>query len=40
MKIYFDGCSRMWGGELENKEQERFSFLVSKELGAEEYKRL
>ena len=37
MKIYFDGCSRMWGGELENKEQERFSFLVSKELGAEEY---
>lgn len=36
-KIYFDGCSRMWGGELENKEQERFSFLVSKELGAEEY---
>ena len=37
MKIYFDGCSRMWGGKLENREQERFSFLVSKELKAEEY---
>ena len=37
MKIYFDGCSRMWGGELENREQERFSALICKELDAEEY---
>jgi len=37
MKIYFDGCSRMWGGELENREQERFSALICKKLDAEEY---
>lgn len=37
MKIYFDGCSRTWGGELDNREQDRFSALVCKELGAEEY---
>ena len=37
MRIYFDGCSRMWGGELENREQERFSALVCKKLNAEEH---
>jgi len=37
MKIYFDGCSRTWGGELENREQERFSSLICKKLDAEEY---
>ena len=37
MKIYFDGCSRTWGGELENREQERFSALVCKKLDAEQY---
>ena len=36
MKIYFDGCSWTWGGELENRESDRFSAIVSKNLGAEE----
>ena len=37
MKIYFDGCSWTWGGELEDNESDRFSAIVSKELGAEEH---
>tara|TARA_Y100001963_G_scaffold121884_1_gene170822 strand:+ start:354 stop:1046 length:693 start_codon:yes stop_codon:yes gene_type:complete len=39
MKIYFDGCSWTEGGELkeELRESQRFSAIVSKELGAEEY---
>ena len=37
MKIYFDGDSWSWGGELENREQERFSALVCKKLNAEEH---
>ena len=37
MKIYFDGCSWTWGGELEENESERFSAIISKEMGAEEH---
>ena len=37
MKIYFDGCSWTWGGELEDNESERFSAIISKEMGAEEH---
>tara|TARA_B100000902_G_scaffold3954_1_gene5091 strand:- start:189 stop:773 length:585 start_codon:yes stop_codon:yes gene_type:complete len=39
MKIYFDGCSWTYGGELEeeHRESQRFSRLVCEELGAEEY---
>ena len=37
MKIYFDGDSWTWGGELEDNKTERFSAIISKELGAEEY---
>jgi len=37
LKIYFDGDSWSWGGELENREQERFSALVCKKLNAEEH---
>lgn len=36
MKLYFDGCSWTKGEELENREEERYSRLVCKELGAEE----
>lgn len=37
MKIYFDGDSWTWGGELENNISERFSAIISRKLGAEEY---
>ena len=39
MKIYFDGDSWTWGGEIdmERKYTHRFSRLVSDKLGAEEY---
>lgn len=36
MKIYFDGCSWTYGTELENKEEERFSKLISNHFDAEE----
>ena len=36
MKLYFDGCSWTKGEELENRE-DRFSKLICKKLGAEEY---
>ena len=35
MKIYFDGCSFCWGGELK-EEEERYSKLVCNALGAHE----
>ena len=35
MKIYFDGCSFCWGGELK-EEEERYSKLVCDALGAHE----
>ena len=39
MKIYFDGCSWTWGGELEpdTRLNERYSRLVCDKLGAEEW---
>ena len=37
MKIYFDGCSWIYGAELENPEEERFSKVLCNDLGAEEY---
>ena len=37
MKIYFDGCSWTEGAELDNPREERFSKLICKKLGAEEY---
>ena len=35
--IYFDGCSWIYGAELENPEEERFSKVLCNDLGAEEY---
>lgn len=36
MRIYFDGCSWTFGGELENPFEERFSKIICDELGAQE----
>lgn len=37
MRIYFDGCSYTYGAELSKRLDNRYSSLVSKKLGAEEY---
>mgnify|MGYP001189766235 FL=1 len=37
MKVYFDGGSWTWGGELKNREEERYSRLLCTKLNAEEH---
>ena len=34
-KLYVNGCSFVWGDELENREKEAFPFLLEKKLNCE-----